>query len=40
MGSKKLNLKANINFLKKIHGYSSIHLDLCFPTYLPTYVNK
>jgi hypothetical protein len=40
MGLEKFNVKENHNFFWKIHGYSLVHLVLCSPTYLPTYVNK
>jgi hypothetical protein len=40
MNSKKFNPKAKHKIKKKIHGYYLVHLVLCFPTYLPTYVSK
>ncbi len=35
---KKFNLKAKHNLKNNNHGYSLVHLVLCFPTYLPTYL--
>jgi len=40
MNSKKLNLETKHKIKKNIHGYSLVHLVLCFPIYLHTYVNK
>jgi hypothetical protein len=36
MTLKKLNLKTKHKINKKIHGYSLVHLVLCFLTYLLT----
>ncbi len=36
MNLKKFNLKPKHKIKIKFHGYSLLHLVLCFPTYLPT----
>jgi len=40
MSWKKLNLKVKHKIKIKFHRYFLVHLILCFPTYLPTYVSK
>jgi hypothetical protein len=40
MNLKKFNLKAKQNNNNKIHGYSLVHLVLCFPTYYSGWITS